>query len=86
MTAKELFKMLNYRYEKIDNSYNNCKDVILYTNTIQDLTIQFNLMSKNVVFNAKNHMQNDDRIIVFMTKEIINAINMQINELGWNND
>lgn len=86
MTAKELFKILNYRYEKIDNSYNNCEDVILYTNTIQDLTIQFNLMSKNVVFNAKNHMQNDDRIIVLMTKEIINAINQQINELGWNND
>ena len=39
MTAKELFKMLNYRYEKTDNSYNNCEDVILYTNTIQDLTI-----------------------------------------------
>ena len=43
-------------------------------------------MSKNVVFTAKNHMQNDDRIIVLMTKEIINAINQQINELGWNND
>lgn len=29
MTAKELFKILNYRYEKIDNSYNNCEMVII---------------------------------------------------------
>lgn len=86
MTAKELFEILGFKYEKIDNSNNNCEDIIIYTHTISDLTIQFNLMSKNVVINAKNYLKDKERLVIIMTKEATKAIYMQTNELGWNND
>lgn len=83
MTAKEMFENLGYTYKLIDNKNNNCEDVILYEHTINDSIIQFNLLSRLVVYQTKNTMQEYDKIAIFMTKEIIQAINKQCEELGW---
>ena len=86
MTAKEMFEELGYEYELINNTKNNCEDVILYTHKKQELIIQFNLFSQIVVYQIKNTMQEYNKIAIFITKELIQAINKQIEELGWNND
>ena len=78
MTAKEMFEKLGYLYKFIDNKYNNCEDVILYEHTNNDLNIQFNLLSHLVVYQMKNTMQKYDKIAIFMTREINQAKNKQI--------
>lgn len=84
MSAKELFEELGYNYQYIDNKNNNCEDVIIYTHNKSNVIIQFNLLSKMVVYQIKNTMQEYDKIALFITKELIQAINQQIIELGWN--
>jgi hypothetical protein len=86
MKAKEMFEALGYEYKFIDNKNNNCEDVVLYTHTTQELSIQFNLFSQTVVYQIKNTVQEYEKIVIFMTKELIQAINKQIEELGWNNE
>lgn len=83
MKAKEMFEKLGYTYKLVDNTKIQCEDVILYSHKKQDLIIQFNLWSKIVVYKIKNTMQDYDKIAIFMTKELIKAINKQIEELRW---
>lgn len=86
MTAKEMFEELGYERKFVNNIKIQCEDVILYTHKKQDLIIQFNLFSQMVVYQMKNNMKEYDKIAIFITKELIQAINKQIEELGWNND
>ena len=83
MTAKEMFESLGYKYELINNKDINCEDVILYTQTKQDLSIQFNLLSQLVCMQLKNKFKEYDKVGLFLTKELIGAINKQVEELGW---
>lgn len=83
MGAKEKFEKLGYEYNYIDNKSINCEDVILYNHKELELVIQFNLFSKTVVYQTKNNMKEYDKIAIFMTKELIKAINKQVEELGW---
>lgn len=79
MSAKSMFEELGYTYKYVNG--NNCEDVIIYT---QDkAVIQFNLLSKVVVYQAKNNWKDYDKIAIFITKELVQAVNQQINELGW---
>ena len=82
-TSKEMFEELGYEYKFIDNKNNNCEDVILYTHTIQKLSIQFNLFSKLICMQAENKFKEYDKVSWFFTKEFITAINQQCLELGW---
>lgn len=81
MSAKEMFEKLGYTYKYIDG--NNCEDVIIYTHNTSWLIIQFNLLSKVVVYQTKNNWKEYDKIAIFITKELIQVINQQITELGW---
>lgn len=83
MTAKEMFEELGYTYEFVDNKDINCEDIILYTHSKQDLTFQFNLLSELVCMQMKNKFKDYDKVGLFLTKELITAINKQIEELGW---
>lgn len=84
MKAKEMFEELGYKYKIIDNTKNQCEDVILCSHKKQELTIQFNLFSKLVCFQIKNKFEGYDKVVMFITKELLKAINKQIEELGWN--
>lgn len=84
MTAKEMFEELGYEYKFINNTKEQCEDVIVYSHKNQPVIIQFNLWSKIVVYQIKNTMKDYDKIAIFMTKELIKAINKQVEELGWN--
>lgn len=84
ITAKEMFEELGYEYKLIDNTSIQCEDVILYTHKKQKLCIQFNLFSRIVVYKIKNNMQEYENIVLIITKELIQAINKQIEELEWN--
>lgn len=85
-TAKELFEELHYTYGYINNKINNCEDVIIYKNTYLDAIVQFNLLSKCIVYQVDNKWKDYDRIAMFITKELIIAINKQMEDLGWNNE
>lgn len=82
-SAKEMFEDLGYEYDYVIGISQNCENVILYTHKEQDLMIQFNLLSKIVVYQIKNNMKEYDKIALFITKELIKAINQQCKELGW---
>ena len=82
-SVKEMFEELGYTYKLVDNTKIQCEGVIIYSHKTQDLIIQFNLWSKIVVYQIKNTMQGYDKIAIFITKELIRAINKQIEELGW---
>ena len=79
-SAKEMFEELGYEYDYIQNK--NSEDTITYHK--DNLHIQFNLISKLIVF------QNDTSYIYygiatfFINKDLLKAINKQIEELGWN--
>ena len=83
MAAKAMFEKLGYDYKYIDGKSMNCEDTILYVCQKQDLIIQFNLLSKIVVYQMNNTMKEYEKIVMFITKELIQAINKQIEELGW---
>lgn len=82
-SAREMFEELGYTYKYIDNKNNNCEDVIIYTHNKINSTIQFNLFSQCVVYQLKNNAKEYDKIVIFMTKELLKAINKQIEELNW---
>lgn len=79
-SAKEMFEELGYKYDYIQNK--NSEDTITYHK--DNLHIQFNLISKLIV------LQNDTSYIYygtatfFINKDLLKAINKQIEELGWN--
>lgn len=78
-----LFDNLGYKRTYVDGSKNNCEDAIVYHEKITNLTIQFNLISKNIVFKFDNNLQDYEKIVIFMTKELIEAIYEQAKELRW---
>lgn len=82
-TAKEMFENLGYIYKYIDNKNNNCEDVIIYTHNKTNIIIQFNLFSQCVVYQFKNNAKEYDKIVIFITKELLQSINKQIEELNW---
>ncbi len=84
MTAKEMFEKLGYTYQYINNYKDNCEDVILYTHEKSGVIIQFNLFSQVVVYQIDNKFKEYKKIGLFITKELIQAINKQIEELEWN--
>ena len=84
MSAKDMFEELGYEYKIIDNVKEQCEDVILCSNKNAEIIIQFNLFSELVCFQIKNKFKDYDKVVIFMTKELLNAINKQIEELGWN--
>ena len=86
MKAKDMFEKLGYKYKYINNEVNNCENVILYTHSKQDLSFQFNLLSQIVCMQIKNKFKDYDKVGLFLTKELIKAINKQIKELGWDNE
>ena len=84
MSAKEMFEKLGWSYEYIKGDCSEdtiqCKDLtrtmILTCQT--DLTkllpnIQFNLISKDIVINNT----------MFINMKLLQAINKQVEELGW---
>ena len=84
MTAKEMFEKLGYTYQYINNYKYNCEDVVLYTHEKSGVIIQFNLFSQVVVYQIDNKFKEYTKIGLFITKELIQAINKQIEELEWN--
>ncbi len=83
MTAKEMFEKLGYTYQYINNNKDNCEDVVLYTHEKSGVIIQFNLISHVVVYQIDNKFKEYKKIGLFITKELIQAINKQIEELEW---
>lgn len=83
MSAKEIFIKMGWSYEYVKGDC--CEDTIqcrdmtrtMILNSMPSLpNIQFNLISKCIVIND----------LMFISMNILNAINKQIEELGWNND
>lgn len=85
MNAKEMFKKMGWSYEYIQcdccEDTIQCKDltrtmILTCQNDIQNIlpNIQFNLISKCIVIND----------LMFISMNILNAINKQVEELGWN--
>lgn len=83
MSAKEIFIKMGWSYEYVKGDC--CEDTIqcrdmtrtMFLNSMPSLpNIQFNLISKCIVIND----------LMFISMNILNAINKQIEELGWNND
>lgn len=85
MNAKEMFKKMGWSYEYIQGDCCEdtiqCKDltstmILSCQNDIQNIlpNIQFNLISKCIVIND----------LMFISMNILNAINKQVEELGWN--
>ena len=83
MSAKEMFEELGYTYQYINNNKDNCEDVILYIHEKSGVIIQFNLFSQVVVYQIDNKFKEYKKIGLFITKELIQAINKQIEELEW---
>lgn len=79
MTAEERFEKLGLYKQAIDKSY--IDEVIMYSNSNCDLIIQFYLKSKNVAIDSLNEKQGKRYKFNY---RILQAINKQIEELGWN--
>lgn len=84
MISKQIFEELGYTYQYVDNKDINCQDTIIYTHKEIGVVIQFNLVSQCVVFQFKNNAKEYDTIAILMTKELIEAIYKQMEELRWN--
>lgn len=76
---KEMFEKLGYEYDYIQND--NSEYTITYHK--DNLHIQFNLDSKQVVVQNDSSYQFYGYAVFFISKELLEAINKQIEELGW---
>lgn len=84
MTAKEMFEELGYElYDETDIyiSYRKFPDTIVDNKTYQE--IFFNTQSMFFVISEYKHGELEEKFII--TKEL-QAINKQVEELGWNNE
>lgn len=79
MTAKEMFEKLEYEYDYIQNK--NSEDTITYHK--DNLHIQFNLTGKQVVVQNDSSYQYYGVAVFFINQELLQAINKQVEELGW---
>lgn len=79
MTAKEMFEKLGYKLR-------NCRDFIYYLKTKDCLHF------KVITFYTNKKIVNFQRVVGIEEKEfnltpkILQAINKQVEELGWNNE
>lgn len=85
MSAKEMFLKMGWSYEYVEGDCSEdtiqCKDltrtmILTCQNDLKNIlpNIQFNLTSKCIVINN----------LMFISMHILQAINKQIEELGWN--
>jgi len=83
MTAREMFEKLNY-YQITGMR----KMPIIYQNTTPayKTTIEFNEYADTLKIIKFDTVMNNHKVITRISLEELQAINMQINELGWNND
>ncbi|MBQ4263119.1 MAG: hypothetical protein IJB83_02605 [Bacilli bacterium] len=81
-----MFEELGYEYKFVDGKENNCENVIIYTHKKQGIKIQFNLLNQLIYFEIENKFKDYDKIGMFITKELLMAINKQKEELGWDNE
>lgn len=86
MTAKEMFEKLGYEYYYSKDKEGNVEDTIHYT-LKNKMKLQFNIESKIVVL---TDLSNSEDVYInptlFINKDLLKAINKQIEELGWNNE
>ena len=82
MKAKEMFEQLGYEYDYVQNV--NCEDTITYHK--ENLHVQFNLISKQVVLQNDTSHYFYNSATFFLDTKLLNAINKQIELLGWEND
>lgn len=82
MSAKEMFEKLGYEY----NNYGNHIDYQIYKDKEISLVIDFRLDIKKIWLTCEEYV-NRDYIWVSndfeMTTELLQAINKQVEELGW---
>lgn len=76
-TAKELFEELGYEYEY--KKVNNCEDLIQYHK--DNLHIQFNLISKMIVFANDSSKMFYGKELFMINIDLLQAINKQVEEL-----
>ena len=87
MSAKEMFKKMGWSYEYVKSDCSEdtiqCKDltrtmILTCQNDFKNVlpNIQFNLISKCIVVYD----------LMFININILNAINKQVEELGWNKE
>lgn len=81
-----MFEELGYEYKLVDNKSINCENVIIYTHKKYGIKIQFNLLSQLIYFEIENKFKDYDKIGMFITKELLMAINKQRDVLGWDNE
>ena len=83
MTAKEMFEKLGYKYHRTpqgivcQKSYTNsypCDEIIIYDNV-------FDFNNKEI---RKSRIYLEKRTYINITLEELQAINKQVEELGWN--
>ena len=79
MSAKEKFENLGYEFDYIKQEC--CEDLITYHK--DNLHIQFNLTGKQVVVQNDSSYQFYGHAVFFINLEVLNAINKQVEELGW---
>lgn len=86
MSAKEMFLKMGWSYEYVKGDCSEdtiqCKDltrtmILTCQNDLKNIlpNIQFNLISERIVIND----------LMFISMELFQAINKQVEELGWNN-
>lgn len=78
-TAKEMFEELRFEYDYIQNK--NSENTITYHK--DNLHVQFNLISKLVVLTNDTSKMFYNRELFMINTDLLQAINKQIEELGW---
>ena len=78
-SAKEMFEQLGYEYDYIQNE--NSEDTITYHK--DNLHIQFNLISKQVVVQNDSSYEFYGHAVFFINQDLLQAINKQVEELQW---
>lgn len=79
LEPRYMFEELGFEYDDIQNE--NSEDTITYHK--DNLHIQFNLYSKNIVFQNDTSYMFYGCGIFFVGAKLLMAINKQVEELGW---
>ena len=80
MSAKEMFEKLDFKFEEQTDTY------IAYGNrgSFEDCFVCFELNWKYIKCFYNKKYENSDSFPLEVTNELLQAINKQIEELGWN--
>lgn len=82
MSAKDMFEKLGYEY----NNYGNHIDYQIYRTRNISQVIDFRLDIKKIWLTCEEYINEDEKWIsndFEMTIELLQAINKQVEELGW---